>query len=691
MNSQKNISDEIRSKADQLTNQLHHHNYRYYSLDNPIISDTEYDRLMRELQLLESAHPSLVTPNSPTQRVGVEPIEGFGEFIHDPPMRSLENALNEEEVQSFEARARRYLKQKYNHEIEHFEYVVEPKIDGSAVDIIYREEIFDSGGTRGDGRQGENITENLRTIEDIPYRLISSKNGPPPPRYLTIRGEVYIDRDGFFKLNQAREAASEALFANPRNAAAGTLRQLNPKVTASRPLRVSLYSVGKVDGFEFESQSQLLETLSGWGVPVSPGWRKCKNLDEVFHRYKDYLTGRESLPFEIDGMVIKINSFELQRDLGDTSRAPRWAIAYKFPPKQDHTIVEDIIVQVGRTGVLTPVAILRPLRIGGVEVSRATLHNQNEVDRKDVRVGDTVVIQRAGDVIPEIVAIVRDKRPAGTRKFKIPKTCPICKTKAVRDEDESAVRCPNPVCDAVLREGLRHFASRGAMDIEGLGEKVVNQLVDEGFVKEPGDLFELKEHRNKILEIKGWKEKKIDNLLAALEEAKGQPLYRLIFGLGIRHVGAHLAEVLATRFGSIDALSQTNKERLMDIHEVGPQVAESIISFFEDERSRQTLANLLAAGLTPAIPDISVKDAGDVPFAGKTFVLTGTLSSCSRGEAKVAIEALGGRVAGTVSKKTDFVVAGENPGSKRTKAKNLDIPVWDEDVFKQILMEKLIP
>jgi DNA ligase (NAD+) len=289
------------------------------------------------------------------------------------------------------------------------------------------------------------------------------------------------------------------------------------------------------------------------------------------------------------------------------------------------------------------------------------------------------------------VAIVRDKRPAGTRKFKIPKTCPICKTKAVRDEDESAVRCPNPVCDAVLREGLRHFASRGAMDIEGLGEKVVNQLVDEGFVKEPGDLFKLKEHRNKILEIKGWKEKKIDNLLAALEEAKGQPLYRLIFGLGIRHVGAHLAEVLATRFGSIDALSQTNKERLMDIHEVGPQVAESIISFFEDERSRQTLANLLAAGLTPAIPDISVKDAGDVPFAGKTFVLTGTLSSCSRGEAKVAIEALGGRVAGTVSKKTDFVVAGENPGSKRTKAENLDIPVWDEDVFKQILMEKLIP
>ena len=691
MNSQKNISDEIRSKADQLTNQLHHHNYRYYSLDNPIISDTEYDRLMRELQLLESAHPSLVTPNSPTQRVGVEPIEGFGEFIHDPPMRSLENAVNEEEVRSFEARARRYLKQTHNHEIENFEYVVEPKIDGSAVDIIYREGIFDSGGTRGDGRQGENITENLRTIEDIPHYLISSKNGPPPPRHLTIRGEVYIDRDGFLKLNQAREATSEALFANPRNVAAGTLRQLNPKVTASRPLRVSLYSVGKVEGFEFESQSQLLETLPEWGIPVSPGWRKCKNLDEVFSRYEDYLTGRENLPFEIDGMVIKINSFELQRDLGDTSRAPRWAIAYKFPPKQDHTIVEDIIVQVGRTGVLTPVAVLKPVRIGGVEVSRATLHNQDEVDRKDLRVGDTVVIQRAGDVIPEIVKVVRDKRPAGTKKFKIPKKCPICKTKAVRDVDESAVRCLNPVCDAVIREGIRHFASRGAMDIEGLGEKVVNQLVGEGFVKEPGDLFKLKEHRDKILEIKGWKEKKIDNLLAALEEGKRRPLYRLIFGLGIRHVGAHLAEVLATRFGSIDALRQTDKEKLIDIHEVGPLVAESIVSFFEDERSHQILASLFAAGLTPAIPDVSVKENVEVPFAGKTFVLTGTLSSCSRGEAKVAIEALGGRVAGTVSKKTDFVVAGENPGSKRTKAENLDIPVWDEDVFKQILMEKLIP
>lgn len=687
MSSPKESFHKIRAKAEELTNQLHLHNYRYYALDDPIVSDAEYDDLMRELQALESNYPSLVTPNSPTQRVGAEPLGGFGEFLHEPPMRSLENAVSEEEVRAFEDRARRYLKQTYDREIENFEYIVEPKLDGSAVEIIYQESEFHSGGTRGDGRQGENITENLRTIKDIPHRLVSSKNAPPPPRYLTVRGEVYIERDGFLKLNLAREEANEALFANPRNAAAGTLRQLNPKITASRPLRVCLYSLGRVEGLEFESQSQLLETLPEWGISVSPGWRKCKNLDEVFRGYEDYLAGRESSPFEMDGMVIKINSFELQRDLGTTSRAPRWAIAYKFPPKQEYTIVEDIIVQVGRTGVLTPVAVLRPVRVGGVEVSRATLHNQDEVDKKDVRVGDTVVIQRAGDVIPEVVAIVRDKRPAGTKKFKIPKTCPICKTTAAQDADESAIRCPNPACDAVLKEGLRHFASRGAMDIEGLGEKVVNQLVDEGFVKEPGDLFKLKEHRDKILTIKGWKEKKIDNILAALEDAKGRPLYRLIFGLGIRHVGAHLAEVLAARFGSIDALSQTDKDALMEIHEVGPQVAESIISFFENERSRQVFENLLAAGLTPAMPDMSVEAGGDLPFAGKTFVLTGTLSSCSRGEAKAAIEALGGRVAGTVSKKTDFVVAGENPGSKRTKAEQLDIPVWDEDVFKRILTE----
>lgn len=691
MSNPKKISHEIRSKADELANQLHFHNYRYYALDDPTVSDAEYDRLMRELQLLESDYPSLVTPNSPTQRVGAEPLEGFGEFIHDPPMRSLENAVNEEEVRSFEARARRYLKQTYDREIENFEYVVEPKLDGSAVDIIYQEKVFDSGGTRGDGRRGEDITENLRTIKDIPHRLMSSKNGPPPPRHLTVRGEVYIARDGFLKLNRDREEANEALFANPRNAAAGALRQLNPKITASRPLMICLYSLGRVEGFEFESQSKLLETLPKWGIPVSPEWRKCKNLDDVFHCYEDYLAGRESSPFEMDGMVIKINSFELQRDLGNTSRAPRWAIAYKFPPKQEHTIVEDIIVQVGRTGVLTPVAVLKPVRVGGVEVSRATLHNQDEVDKKDVRVGDTVVVQRAGDVIPEVVAVVRDKRPAGAKKFKIPKICPICKTAAVRDADESAIRCPNPACDAVLREGLRHFASRGAMDIEGLGEKVVNQLVDEGFVKEPGDLFRLKEKREALIKLERMGEKKVDNLLAALEEVKGRPLYRLIFGLGIRHVGAHLAEVLAARFGSVVALSQADKDTLMDIHEVGPQVADSIISFFENERSRQVLENLLAVGLTPAMPDMSVERGGDAPFAGKTFVLTGTLSNCSRGEAKAAIEALGGRVAGSVSKKTDFVVAGENPGSKRTKAEQLDIPVWDEDVFKRILMEKQIP
>ncbi len=690
MSSRKEPTSEILKRAAELADQLHLHNYRYYALDDPLVSDAEYDRLMRELQKLEFGYPLLQNPNSPTQRVGADPLEAFGRFIHDPPMRSLENAVDDDEVREFEERGRRYLAQIYDREINNFEYIVEPKLDGSAVELVFRDGDFVSGGTRGNGSQGEDITKNLQTIKDIPPRLKRPKNGPPPPRYLTVRGEVFLDLDGFKKLNRVREEAGEAPFANPRNAAAGTLRQLNTKITASRPLKICIYALGQVDGFEFKSQSHFLETLPKWGIPVSPDWHGCRSLTAVFERYAIFLEARERSPFEMDGMVIKVDSFELQRDLGHTSRAPRWAIAYKFPPKQEHTVVEDIIVQVGRTGVLTPVAVLRPVRVGGVDVARATLHNQDEVDKKDVRVGDTVVIQRAGDVIPEVVTVVRELRPKGAKKYRIPKKCPVCRTPSVRDEEEVAVRCPNPACGAVVKESLRHFASRGALDIEGLGEKVVNQLVDEGFVVEPADLFKLSPRRGELIKLERMGEKKVDNLIAALEEAKRCPLPRFIFGLGIRHVGEHLAEVLAVRFGSIEALARIDQEALIEIHEVGPRVAESIANYFGNERSRRVASNLLDAGVAPEAP-ASVAEAAEGPFAGKMFVLTGTLVRSTRGAAKAAIENLGGRVSGTVSKKTDFVVAGESPGSKLTKAEKLDIPVWDEDTFARALLNKQIP
>ncbi|MEE9256161.1 MAG: NAD-dependent DNA ligase LigA [bacterium] len=689
MTSRKDTPRNIRSRAEKLAEQLHLHNRRYYASDDPLVSDAEYDRLMRELQALEADYPSLANPDSPTQRVGAAPLEAFGGFTHDPPMRSLENSVNEDELRVFEERARRYLRQTFDREAGAISYAVEPKLDGSAVELIYREGVFEAGGTRGDGIRGEDITQNLKTVRGIPLRLRAPGGGPEPPAFLAVRGEIYMDLGGFDRLNRDRLDAGEPPFANPRNAAAGSLRQLDSKITAARPLRICLYGVGRVEGFTFESQSHLLETLPKWGLPVSKNWRKCPGLDEAMDCYRELLAGRDSSPFEMDGAVIKVDSFELQAELGHTSRAPRWAIAYKFPPKQEHTTVEEIIVQVGRTGVLTPVAVLVPVRVGGVEVSRATLHNQDEVDKKDIRVGDTVVIQRAGDVIPEVVATVPDKRPKGARRFKIPAKCPACKTPVVRDEDEAAVRCPNPACPAVVREGLRHFASRGAMDIEGLGEKLVNQLVDEGLVREPADLFKL--DREKIVGLERMAEKSADNLLAALEIAKERPLARLIFGLGIRHVGTHLAEVLAGEFGSLEAIGRAGREALISIHEVGPQVAESIASYFENEKSRKIAENLLAAGLRPAPPPASPAAGGETPFAGKTFVLTGTLSGRKRGEAKAALEALGGRVGVSVTKKTDFVIAGENPGSKIDRAKQLEIPVWNEDDFDRAIEQKQIP
>jgi len=644
---------------------------------------------MRELQALEAEHPSIVTPNSPTQRVGADPLDSFGVFVHDPSMLSLENAVDEEEVRGFEGRARRYMLQTHNCKTDGFAYTIEPKLDGVAVELIYRDGLFVSGGTRGDGVRGEDITQNLRTIRGIPLQLHSPVGGPKPPAYFAVRGEVFMGLDEFEKLNRVRLRAEEPLFANPRNAAAGSLRQLDSRITAGRLLKICFYGVGRVNGYTFESQSDLLKMLQFWGLPVTK-WRSCPDLTEAIRCYRELLKNRGDFPFEMDGAVIKVNSFKFQQELGNTSRSPRWAIAYKFPPKQAYTLVENIIIQVGRTGVLTPVAILKPVRVGGVEVSRATLHNQDEVNKKDVCVGDTVIIQRAGDVIPRVVAVILEKRPRGAKKFKIPQKCPVCQAFVVHDEDEVAVRCPNPTCGAVVRESLRHFASRRAMDIEGLGEKLVTQLVNESFVKEPADLFKLERRRDELIKLDRMGEKKVGNLLAALDEAKTRPLAKFIFALGIRHVGDHLADVLASQFGSVDKLRQADAEMLTAVHEIGPQVAESIIDFFRNERSRQMVENLMDAGVVPELLVASMANMVGAPFAGKTFVLTGTLSRRSRSEAKASLEARGGRVSGSLSKMTDFLIVGENPGSKRTKAEKFKIPVWDEDTFDRMLSEKQI-
>ncbi|MEE9276056.1 MAG: NAD-dependent DNA ligase LigA [bacterium] len=676
-------------RAAKLRQTLDLHNHRYYVLDDPLVSDAEYDSLLRELQALEADHPALADPASPTRRVGAPPLEAFEVFLHDPPMLSLENAVDEEEVREFGERAKRYLRQTFDRELEACAYVVEPKLDGLAVELVYRDGLFVSGGTRGDGVRGEDVTQNLRTVGAVPLRLRREEGAPPPPALLSVRGEVFMRLEAFGRLNRARREAEEPPFANPRNAAAGSLRQLDPAITASRPLDIYLYGVGRTEGIEFESQSALLGALPGWGLPVNPEWRRCTDLEEALARSRELLEGREKAPYEMDGAVIKVDAFELQRDLGVKSRAPRWAIARKFPPKQETTVVEDFVVQVGRTGALTPVALLRPVRVGGVEVSRATLHNEDEVAKKDVRKGDTVVVQRAGDVIPEVVAVILKKRPKGARKFKMPKECPVCKTEVPpRPEGEIVSRCPNPKCPAVVREGIRHFASRRALDIEGLGEKLVNQLVDSGMVSEPADLFALE--RDALAAMERMAEKSAENLIAALEEAKRPSLARFLFALGIRHVGEHLAEVLADRFGGVDALAEAGREALEEVPEVGPQVAESVSSFFADYRT--VVDNLLAAGVRPAAPERpSSPEGGAAPFAGKTFVLTGTLSARPRSAAKAAIEALGGRVSGSLSKKTDFVVAGESPGSKLAKAESLGVAVLDEAAFEKALAAKKLP
>ncbi len=661
----------LAQRVEQLREQIRFHNYRYYVLDDPLIPDAEYDRLLRELQELEAEHPELVTDDSPTQRVGATPLSEFGEVRHALPMLSLDNAFDDEELADFDRRARERLK------VDAIEYTAEPKLDGLAVSLLYERGLLVRGATRGDGTTGEDITQNVRTIESIPLRLIGEAF---PPR-LEVRGEVFMSHAGFRDLNQRQQQQGEKLFANPRNAAAGSLRQLDPRITAQRPLEIYCYGVGVVEGKKLpERHSEILERLRDWGLRVSPGIKRVKGLKGCVGYYRDLEARRDSLAFDIDGVVFKVDRIDYQHELGFVARAPRWAIARKFPAQEEMTRVVDIDVQVGRTGAVTPVARLDPVFVGGVTVTNATLHNEDEVHRKDVRIGDTVIVRRAGDVIPEVVSVIKEKRPRKARPFVMPKRCPVCGSDIERIDGEAVARCTGGLyCEAQRKEAIKHFASRRAMDIEGLGDKLVAQLVDQKLIDDVAGLYTLDAEALAGLERMG--EKSANNLIAALEKSKKTTFDRFLYALGIREVGDATARALARAFGDLETLMQADAEQLEAVKDIGPVVASHIVHFFQQSHNRAVIDKLIAAGIHwPA-----VKARRHQPLAGQTYVLTGTLSGMTRDEAKQRLQALGATVAGSVSKKTTAVIAGESPGSKLAKAETLGVPVWSEaDLMKAL-------
>ena len=655
-------------RAEELRKQLREANYRYYVLDAPTISDAEYDRLFRELSLLEGQHPELRTPDSPTQRVGAQPSEKFAKVQHRRPMMSLANVMSDEELAEFDGRVHRLLGD------ETVAYVFEPKLDGLAVTLTYENGRFVQGATRGDGQFGEDVTGNLRTIKSVPLQLEAGA-----PRLLEARGEVFINKADFARLNAEREAAGEPTFVNPRNSAAGSLRQLDPRETAKRPLSIFFYDVGESDE-QFSSHWEKLARLKAVGLRTNPENKLARSLDEVRAFYADLLRRRHDVPYEIDGSVVKVDSEDQRRRLGAVSRTPRWAAAYKFPAEEEATTVEDIQVSVGRTGALTPVAFLTPVHVGGVTVARATLHNEEEVRRKDVRKGDRVFLRRAGDVIPEIVRVITEARPAeGLPEFQMPSHCPVCRAEVHREG--AITRCTNLSCPAQLHGRLRHFASRGAMDIEGLGDQTCSQLVERGLVKTPADLYGLS--REQWLDLERMGDKSADNLLAALERSKNTSLRRFIYALGIRLVGEATARALALQFQTVDRFLDASLDDLQAVRDVGPEVAQQIYDFTQTAENRDAIRRLLGAGIRPAPEAVDTRG----PFAGKTVVLTGSLATYSREQAKAEIERRGGRVSGSVSRKTDLVVAGGDAGSKLKKAAELGVRVVDETAFRALLQE----
>ncbi|KKM09570.1 NAD-dependent DNA ligase LigA [Clostridiales bacterium PH28_bin88] len=645
---------QARERAEELRRIIEEHNYHYYVLDQPMITDQEYDALMQELILLEDRFPELVTPDSPTQRVGGKPLEAFGTVRHRAPLLSLDNAFGDGDLRDFARRVESALGQPVA-------YMVEPKIDGLSVALTYENGLFATGATRGDGETGEDVTQNLKTVPTVPLRLRE-----PLPR-LEVRGEAYMSKEAFRRLNEIREERGEALFANPRNAAAGSLRQLDPRVTASRSLSVLVYEVLSVEGKEVASHAQALNLLVEQGFAVEPNRRLCRDIEEVVAFCREWTERRDELPYEIDGMVVKVNDLRQQAELGARSKSPRWAIAYKFPAQQAVTVLEDIFVRVGRTGVLTPNAVLRPVRLAGTTVSRATLHNEDIIREKDVRIGDTVVVQKAGEIIPEVVEVLKERRTGGERPFKMPETCPECGSAVARPEGEAASRCTGGlVCPAQVREAIIHFVSRDAMNIEGLGPAVVAQLLDAGLIHDAADLYYLRYDDLVKLERMGAQSSR--NLLDAIEASKQNSLAQLIFALGIRHVGSRAARVVADHFHTMGRLQEADFDELVTVPDIGPKIAESIRSFFKEEHNRQVLDKLAAAGVNMTAGEVPT---GAQPMAGKRFVLTGTLEGMTRQEAQSRIEALGGQVAGSVSKQTDYVVVGANPGSKYDKARAL--------------------
>jgi DNA ligase (NAD+) len=657
------------ARAEELRAQLRDASHRYYVLDAPTLSDAEYDRLFRELEQLEADHPDLITPDSPTRRVGAAPSEKFAKVTHRRQMMSLANAMTEEEFLEFDARVHRLLGG------DPVRYVVEPKLDGLAVTLTYENGRFTQGATRGDGLTGEDVTANLKTIKMVPLQL----GGRPPARF-EVRGEVFINKRDFVRMNEEREKAGEPTFVNPRNCAAGSLRQLDPRITAQRPLSIFFYEVGDTPGLAFATHWEKLALLRELGLRTNPQNELFETLEAVKDKYRRMLAMRHELPYEIDGSVIKVDSEDQRRRLGAVSRTPRWAIAYKFPAEEEATTIEDIFVSVGRTGALTPVAALKPVYVGGVTVSRATLHNEDELRRKDVRVGDRVFLRRAGDVIPEIVRVIVESRPPDSRPWEMPKQCPACGTAVVREEGEAITRCPNPVCPAKTVSRLRHFASRLAMDIEGLGVETSTQLTETGLVKTPADLYSLTYEQ--LVGLDRFADLSARNLLAAIEASKRRPLRHVIHALGIRMVGEATAVALARRFASLEALMHASVEDLQSVRDVGPEVARHIHDFLALPDQREVIRQLLAAGVRPE-PEQVVATAG--PFAGKSVVLTGTLTQYSREQAKAEIERRGGRVSGSVSRKTDLVVAGEDAGSKLKKAQELGVRVVDENGFRELL------
>ncbi|NMB97016.1 MAG: NAD-dependent DNA ligase LigA [Clostridiaceae bacterium] len=658
------------NRIQELRDIINYHNHKYYVEDNPEISDYEYDMLLRELENLEKENPHLITPDSPTQRVGGKPLEGFEKVIHAIPMQSLNDVFDKGELYAFDTRVKQALGS-------NVEYVVEKKIDGLSVSLEYENGKFVRGSTRGDGIVGEDVTLNLRTIKSIPLVL---KESIP---YLEVRGEVFMSRKDFIRLNELQEEAELPLFANPRNAAAGSLRQLDPRITAGRKLDIFIFNIQNIRGKAFSTHSETLEYLKYQGFKISPGYKVCKDIDEVWKEIQKIGEQRDEFPYEIDGAVVKVNSLAQREILGSTTKTPRWAAAYKYPAEVKETVIKDIFVNVGRTGVLTPNAVLEPVRLAGSTVSRATLHNMDYVNEKDIRIGDTVLIRKAGDIIPEVIEVVLDKRKGNEVKFTMPEKCPVCKADVIREEGEVAYRCIDVDCPARLYRSIIHFASRDAMNIEGLGPALIEALMNKGYLKSIADLYYLHNSREELEKMERMGKKSVENLLNSIERSKANNIDRLIFGFGIRHIGLRAAQLLSENFDSIYELMNASVEDVMRIYEFGETMAQSIVLFFKQEKTHEMISKLEAAGVN--LVSKSKENIIDERFKGLTFVLTGTLSSFTRNEAAEVIKKYGGKTSSSVSKKTDYVLTGEEAGSKLTKARQLGVKIISEEEFKKMI------